>query len=124
MRPPRRGGVLAGRSVTDLCATPCFPTKKRQPSQHILHKIMGGLGHFQRSHPSVMAKTVKNHWQGIVQWKVSQIKNGILEGLTSIIQAAKRKARGYKMEHFKIMTYLLTGKLDLTALNPALPTRF
>jgi transposase len=68
------------------------------------------------------AKTIKNHWQGILQWKLSQINNGILEGLNSVIQAAKRKARGYKFEHFKIMAYLLTGKLNLRAFNPTLPT--
>jgi transposase len=30
-----------------------------------------------------------------LQWKLSSINNGILEGLNSVIQAAKRKARGY-----------------------------
>ena len=38
---------------------------------------------------------------GIMQWKLSSINNGILEGLNSIIQAAKRKARGYGKKHFK-----------------------
>lgn len=70
------------------------------------------------------AKTIKKHWDGILRWKESQINNGILEGLNSIIQAAKRKARGYKFEHFKIMAFLLTGKLNFQALNHALPTHF
>ena len=69
-----------------------------------------------------VAKTIKSHWSGILAWKCSQITNGILEGLNSIIQAAKRKARGYKFEHFKVMAYLLTGKLDLHKVNPFLPT--
>ncbi len=66
-----------------------------------------------------VAKTIKNHWDGIVQWKKSQINNGILEGLNSVIQAAKRKARGYKLEHFKTMVYLITGGLDFNKVNPA-----
>lgn len=70
------------------------------------------------------ARTIKRHWEGILQWKESQINNGILEGLNSIIQAAKRKARGYKSEHFKAMAYLLTGKLNLQQFNPHLPTHF
>jgi len=41
-----------------------------------------------------------------------------------VIQAAKRKARGYKFEHFKVIALLLTGKLNFQALNPALPTHF
>jgi transposase len=70
------------------------------------------------------AKTIKNHWDGILRWKESQLNNGILEGLNSIIQAAKRKARGYKLEHFKVIAYLLTGKLDFSVINNCLPTRF
>ena len=63
------------------------------------------------------AKTIKNHWDGIVAWKESQINNGILEGLNSVVQAAKRKARGYGRKHFKTIAYLMTGKLDFTKIN-------
>jgi transposase len=70
-----------------------------------------------------VAKTIKKHWDGILSWKKSQINNGILEGLNSILQAAKRKARGYKIQHFKTITYLLTGKLDFSKINAnCLPT--
>ena len=72
------------------------------------------------------AKTIKRHWAGVVKWKESQINNGILEGLNSILQAAKRKARGYKKPHFKIIAYLMTAKLDFSTINsnafPLLPT--
>ena len=71
-----------------------------------------------------VAKTIKKHWEGVVRWKDSQINNGILEGLNSVIQAAKRKARGYKMKHFKTMAFLLTGKFNFNLINPYLPTRF
>jgi len=64
------------------------------------------------------AKTIKNHWDGIVRWKESQINNGILEGLNSLVQAAKAKARGYStLRNFKIITYLVTGNLDFTKVN-------
>lgn len=66
------------------------------------------------------ANTILRHWDGIVRWKQSQINNGILEGLNSTVQAAKRKARGYKIKHLITMTYLLTGKLNLANLNPHL----
>jgi transposase len=72
------------------------------------------------------AKTIKRHWTGVVKWKESQINNGILEGLNSVLQAAKRKARGYKKRHFKIIAYLMTAKLDFSNINsnclPFLPT--
>jgi transposase len=64
------------------------------------------------------AKTIKRHWDGVVQWYKSKINNGILEGLNSVIQAAKSKARGYKtFRNYKIMVYLLTGKLNFALVN-------
>ena len=64
------------------------------------------------------AKTIKRHWDGVILWYKSKINNGILEGLNSIIQAAKSKARGYKtFKNYKIIVYLLTGKLDFSLVN-------
>ena len=70
------------------------------------------------------AKTIKEHWDGVVEWKRSQINNGILEGLNSVIQAAKAKARGFSnFEYFKVVAYLITGKLDFSRINTyCLPT--
>lgn len=69
------------------------------------------------------AKIIKKHWDGVLQWKKSQINNGLLEGLNSVVQAAKRKARGYKFKHFKTIVYLITGGLDFSKVNSAcLPT--
>jgi transposase len=65
-----------------------------------------------------VAKTVKRHWEGILKWYESKINNGILEGLNSVIQATKSKARGYKtFKNYKIIVYLLTGKLDFSLVN-------
>lgn len=64
------------------------------------------------------AYTIKNHWDGVLQWKESKIDNGLLEGLNSLIQAAKAKARGYgTTRHFRIITFLVTGKLDFNRIN-------
>lgn len=67
------------------------------------------------------AKTIKRHWAGIIRWYTSKIDNGILEGLNSLIQAAKAKARGYRtFESFRAIIYLITGKLDFS--KTGLPT--
>ncbi len=59
------------------------------------------------------AKSVKTHWDGVVSWFQSQVDNGILEGINSLIQAAKAKARGYSNDEYLItMTYLIGGKLE------------
>jgi transposase len=65
-----------------------------------------------------VARTIKRHWEGIVNWASSRINNGILEGFNSVFQAAKAKARGYKNSRtIKTVIYLLTGKLDFSLLN-------
>jgi transposase len=58
------------------------------------------------------ARTIKRHWQGVLRWFTSQINNGILEGINSLVQAAKARARGYRSDrNFITMIYLLAGKL-------------
>jgi len=60
------------------------------------------------------AYTVKRHWDGILRWFDSKIANGLIEGINSLVQAAKAKARGYRsIRNLKTMVYLLAGKLDL-----------
>jgi len=59
-------------------------------------------------------RTVKRHWDGILQWFDSKIANGLIEGINSLIQAAKAKARGYRStRNLKAIIYLLAGKLDM-----------
>ena len=58
---------------------------------------------------------IKRHWHGILEYFNSRITNGILEGINSKIQLAKRRARGYKnMKNFTNMIFLLCGKLNIT----------
>ena len=59
------------------------------------------------------AYTIKRHWDGILRWFTSKINNGILEGINSLIQATKAKARGYRTTRNLItMIYLIGGKLE------------
>ena len=64
------------------------------------------------------AYTIRNHWDGVLQWKKSLINNGLLESLNSLIQAAKAKARGFRnTRYFKIIVFLITGNLNFTEFN-------
>jgi hypothetical protein len=55
-----------------------------------------------------------NHRRRCTAWFDSQIANGLIEGINSLIQAAKAKARGYRSTRtLKAITYLIAGKLDL-----------
>ncbi len=64
------------------------------------------------------AHMVEDHWPGVLRWFESRISNGLLEGLNSLVQSAKRRARGYRStRNYIAMIYLTVGKL-----NMALPT--
>ena len=57
---------------------------------------------------------VEKHRDGILAWFDSRISNGLIEGINSLVQAAKAKARGYRnRETLKAVTYMVAGKLDL-----------
>jgi len=61
------------------------------------------------------ARTIKRHWDGILRWHDTHIANGILEGINSLVQAAKAKARGYRStRNLKAIIYLIAGKLELS----------
>ncbi len=58
------------------------------------------------------AKTIKRHWEGVLNWFDSLITMGLLEGFNSLIQAAKARARGYRTNRNLItMAYLIAGQL-------------
>ena len=60
------------------------------------------------------ARTILRHRDGILRWFHSKIANGLIEGINSLVQAAKAKARGYRSTRtLKAITYLIAGKLDL-----------
>lgn len=55
------------------------------------------------------AKTVKKHWEGILNYFKSRITNGILESLNSLYKAAAAKARGYRTVRNAITAYYLVA---------------
>src|SRR5450432_3326508 len=58
-------------------------------------------------------RMLEDHWLGVIRWHHSRVSNGLLEGLNSLIQAAKRRARGYRTNrNFITMIYLIVGKLN------------
>ena len=60
------------------------------------------------------AETVGKHRDGILHWFRTQISNGLLEGLSSLVQAAKARARGYRStRNLTAMIYLMHGKLPI-----------
>jgi len=62
--------------------------------------------------------TVEAHWDGIIAWQQSHLSNGLLEGTNSLVQAAKRRTRGYRSKAKMItIIYLIAGKLPLPQIH-------
>lgn len=65
------------------------------------------------------AVTLMNHRKEIMNYFHDRLTNAICEGINSLVQAAKRKARGFNtFEGFKAMIFLVAGKLELDAPAP------
>ena len=61
-----------------------------------------------------VAECIKRHWEGICNYFDSKLTNATLEGINSVIQATKSRARGYRStKNFITMIYLVAGKLNI-----------
>jgi len=111
-RQPRCALPHASQNRARLSASACLPDIYEQPSpgwgELILDRLVQ-LGHRSRLEPMKdAARTVMRHRDGILRWFTSKIANGLIEGINSLVQAAKAKARGYRStRNLKAITYLM-----------------
>ncbi len=58
--------------------------------------------------------TLKNHWNEILNYFENRFTNAVLEGVNSVVQNVKTRARGFRnCEYFKTMIYLVCGGLPI-----------
>lgn len=58
-------------------------------------------------------ETVRTHADGILAYYRKRITTALMEGLNSLMQAARSRARGYRNPNtFKTMIYLIAARLD------------
>ena len=61
-----------------------------------------------------LAKSIKRHWDGILNWFDNKISNGKVEALNCGIQNLKRRAKGFRtLTNFKALIYLVMGQLRI-----------
>jgi len=66
-----------------------------------------------------VAALVRHHLDGIIAWAQTRQTNGFLEALNGLIQAAKRRARGFtRVSIIRTVIFLITGMLDFLVINP------
>jgi transposase len=62
-----------------------------------------------------VARTVREHIDGILRRFDSKLTNALLEGFSSLVQSAKAAARGYRSAYYmSLVVYLRLGKLNLS----------
>ena len=61
-----------------------------------------------------IAKTLEKHKKSNLWYFFARVTNAVAEGINSMIQSAKRRARGYRtLDGYKQMIYLIASKLSL-----------
>ena len=86
----------------------------RETAEARMNALCSWIMHSRISEMKPFAKLIKNHFDEILNYFDCQYTNAILEGMNSIIQNIKRRARGFRnTEFFKTMIYLVCGKLPL-----------
>jgi len=59
-----------------------------------------------------VARAIKRYWQGVINYTLSRITNGVVEGLNSKIKTAMKRAYGFKeLGYLRTIVYLVAGKL-------------
>lgn len=93
----------------------------REDAELKLKEFCSWLMHARIPEMKRVAKMIRNHWEGILNYWTYRRTNALLEGLNSIIQNIKRRARGFRNpEYFKTMIYLVAGNLDFSRWTQAL----
>ena len=61
-----------------------------------------------------VARSIREHWDGIVAFLETRVTNGLVEAINGLIQLAKRMARGFRsFRNFRTMAYLKASHLNL-----------
>ena len=88
----------------------------RQTAEARLCKLCTWMMHSRLEEMKKLCVLLKEHWCEILNYFDYKFTNAILEGMNSIIQNVKRRARGFRnTEYFKTMIYLNCSNLKIDA---------
>lgn len=88
----------------------------RAEAEERLKKLCSWMMHSRLEPMKALCGMLRNHWNEILNYFEFRYTNAILEGMNSVIQNIKRRARGFRNpDFFKTMIYLVCGHLELSA---------
>lgn len=89
-------------------------TRKKQAERKLKH-LMGWMDRSRLDPMKTVSKTLKENQATILNYFDNRITNALAEGLNSMIQMAKRRARGFAtLKGYKCMIFLVVGRLKLS----------
>jgi transposase len=85
-----------------------------EKSESLLKLLYRSASHCKNKEIQKLARSIKEHWDGIVSFFKTNLSNGKIEAINGIIQLAKRNARGFRnFEYLRAISYLRCSKLQL-----------
>ena len=91
-----------------------YNSKNRKEADAGMKKLCSWMMHSRLAPMKKVAKMIRNHWEEILNYFDQPYTNSILEGLNSVIQQIKTRARGFRNDnYFTTMIYLICGEIDL-----------
>ena len=89
----------------------------REEAEVALKKLCSWIMHSRLEPMKKLCKMFREHWNEILNYFDNKYTNAILEGINSIIQNIKCRARGFRNEeYFETMIYLVCGEIDIDSL--------
>ena len=86
----------------------------RTSAEKKLKKLYYWLTHSRLEPMKKFAVTLKNHWSEILNYFDNRYTNAVLEGINSVVQNIKTRARGFRnTEYLATMIYLVCGELPI-----------
>lgn len=95
-----------------------YASRTRPEAKGRLDALTSWMMHSRLEPMKKVARMLREHETEILNYFDHRCTNAILEGLNSMVQSAKRAARGYRnTEYFKAIIYLRLGKLPFPVLE-------
>lgn len=92
-----------------------YRCEKPEDAQKVFERLVSWLRRSRLEPMKKVANTLQKHKESILAYFYHRVTNAIAEGINSLIQTGKRKARGFRtFIGYACMIYLVVGKLKLS----------
>ena len=113
---PASVGLATARAYRWRLAFDAFFEQPRELAEDYLERWYAGAIRSRLEPIVAVARMIGDHWEGVLRWHWTKINNGVPEAINSLVQASKRRARGYRNKKNLIaMIYLIAGRLDFSS---------